>query len=130
MSNFKIGDRVRVSKDNTFNTSYHPIGSVGTIIKIDKSTNPYKCKWDNKPNGYEEGWVSVVEHLKNNKTLKTVPVDKHIVIEDSCNNFHGIDNSYNIAVERAKGISGDTTIYKMVEVAKVSTVKQVKKKRK
>lgn len=61
------------------------------------------------------------------KTPKPVPVDKHVVIEDSCNNFHGVFNSYNDAVEKAKGISGNTTIYKMVEVATVATEKRVKK---
>ena len=65
--------------------------------------------------------------LKSGKLPKPVPVDKHVVIKDSCGNFVGIRNSYKEAEELAKGSDGNMTIYKMTEVAKVTSERTVKK---
>ncbi|KKL66957.1 hypothetical protein LCGC14_2139780 [marine sediment metagenome] len=126
MNQFKVGDRVRVSENNTANTGHN--GKIGIIMIIDKTNIPFHVKFDETG---DNSWASKVELLgKSGKAPKAVPVDKHIVMEDSCNNYQGVFDSYNRAIEKAKNISGDTTIYKMTEIAKVSTIKQVKKKRK
>ncbi|HDZ27925.1 hypothetical protein LCGC14_0862640 [marine sediment metagenome] len=70
------------------------------------------------------------------KPIKEKPVDKHIVVEDSCNNSQGIYDSYDDAVDQAKSLSEKMVIYRMVRVAtvqserKVMRVRQVKIARK
>jgi len=54
---FKVGDRVKVSKDNTFNVKSFPVGKIGIIDIIDTTITPYRIK-------FEEGgvgWVNRVE---------------------------------------------------------------------
>ncbi len=59
------------------------------------------------------------------KPIKEKPVDKHIVVEDSCNNSQGIYNSYDDAVDHAKSLSGKMTVYRMAMVAIVQSERKV-----
>lgn len=124
MSKFKVGDRVKV-------TGKRASGSRDLYGKICTVTDAHDdwCKVDNLENGgiWDEDLTLVG---KNGKVLKPVPIDRHVVIEDSCLNNHGVYDSYDRAVEKAKEINEDTTVYKMVEVATVTNEKRVKKKRK
>ena len=58
---------------------------------------------------------------------KVVPIDLHLVLVDSCKNFVAVKNNYKDAVEIAKQESQAVTVYKLVEVAKVSTTRIVRK---
>jgi hypothetical protein len=59
--------------------------------------------------------------------IKEKQIDLHLVLVDSCKNFVGIKNNYKEAEELAKSKSDAVTIYKMVEVAKVTSERVVKK---
>ncbi len=61
------------------------------------------------------------------KPVKEKPIDRHIVMEDSCNNSQGVFNSYEDAVNKAKELSGKMTIYRLFEVAKVESQRKVTK---
>lgn len=91
-------------------------------------SNRYIVVKYNSPDGRTMQLGFESESLKKiGKNVKSVPIVKHLVIEDSCQNYHGIYSDYNGAVDKAKTISGATTIYKLTEVATVKSIKQVKK---
>ncbi|KKL45803.1 hypothetical protein LCGC14_2351960 [marine sediment metagenome] len=77
-------------------------------------------------NGHKDRWdISKFVLSKEGKKVKAKPIDKHLVMEDSCNNSQGVYDSYEDAVSRAKGLSGKLTIYRLVEVARVESQRKV-----
>ena len=133
---FKIGERVRVAVGNTENVENCKPGDIGVIVQMDSSSMPYHLKFE-APHQYPYSWVTSIEHISvNEKKSKPIPIEKHVVIKDSCGNFLVIKDSYKDAEEYARAYGNDAvTIYKMIEVAKVSTkvdriIKRVPVKRK
>jgi hypothetical protein len=72
-------------------------------------------------------YVSRFEKVVDGKKTKPLVVDKHVVVQDSCGNFLGFRDSYKEAEDLAKSNLNNVTIYKMVEVAKVTSERRVKK---
>jgi len=72
-------------------------------------------------------YVHRFEKISSSAKTKVVPEELHAILVDSCKNFVSIKHNYNDAVERAKTEKEAVTIYKLVEVAKVSTLRVVKK---
>ena len=137
MREFKVGDKVVAVK--SIDGKDVLVGKRGTICCIDGA---YKIgiKFDEKiDDGHtcdehcEVGYgrytykFDEIQFVKKGKKFKMPVIEKYLVIEDSCNNSHGIYDNYKVAEEKAKEISGNTTVYKLLEVAKISSVKQVKK---
>jgi len=123
---FKVGDKLRRkeeylnSGDWKMDCDYKKLNYQG-IFTIESIDLP-KChlvelsgKWD----------LERFNLTKKGKVVKPIPVDRHIVMEDDCNNSHGVYNSYENAVDRAKDLSGKMTIYRMVEVATVQSERKV-----
>lgn len=142
---FKIGDRVRAVK--SVDGRDELIGKTGVVAHIndgkytnigvdfdDKNFNGHNLNGHIQTDTGRYGRNEDFELISNvkGKKVKEVPIDKYMVIQDSCGNFIGIKNSYKEAEELAKTYnSNDMTIYKLTEVAKVSTkterlVKKVK----
>lgn len=60
------------------------------------------------------------------KHPKPLPIEKHVIVQDSCGNFIAFRNNKKDAIEYAKTYNKETlTIYKMVEVAKITTERKV-----
>ena len=97
MSDFKVGDRVKyISKD------YYSfdVGTVGTVIEINKNYKTYKVRLDNKVSGYgnNQDWYFPIWALSlENSVVKTNEIDVTINISDTeeidvtYENFQNID---------------------------------------
>lgn len=84
---FNVGDRVKVSKENTNNREFN--GLVGTIKKNDLSSVPFKILFDNYEGKRDyEGWVNQVELVKAGKKEKEEPEDltRFMVYGTGCRN--------------------------------------------
>ncbi len=136
---FKVGDLVRSTGE--YNYSFTTKDALCEVVKEEganyMSVKIIEHKTDKSCVGNEHSVDSknfVLE--KAGKRIKEKPVDKHIVVEDSCNNSQGIYDSYDDAVDQAKSLSEKMVIYRMVRVAtvqserKVMRVRQVKITRK
>jgi hypothetical protein len=59
--------------------------------------------------------------------IKIKPINRHLVVITSCQNFVAITNSYEEAEKLAKEKTDNLTIYKLIEVAQVQNTRQVKR---
>lgn len=137
MTKFNVGDRVvkarRYSNDEYCRfggeESVVPIGTRGEVVRtIDGAL---AVKFDNDCNwSLDETELD----LESKSKVKIQPIEKHLILQDSCGNFIAIKNSEKEAIEYAKGYNKeDLTIYKLIEVVKISTerkVSRVKSKKK
>ena len=129
---FKVGDIVKRKKEGMCGEWERYCGKFGSsltgnyrVVGMNDFRNTLKIDM----NGHHEGgWmVTNFELVENGKVPKLKPVDKHIVMEDNCNNSQGVFNSYEDAVTHAKELSGKMTIYRLFEVAKVESQRKVTK---
>ena len=65
--------------------------------------------------------------VKVSSSARQKPEELHVALIDSCKNFVSINRNYNDAIVRAKAEKEAVTVYKMVEVAKVSTLRTVRR---
>lgn len=123
MNKFKVGDKVR--RCGNGGNGYLSLGDIGIVtgIRYGEYVDVICSDGHNSIGNY----YSNLELVTPSKPTKQVPEDKHIVIIDSCQNFDGIFNSYNDAKVKAEQGSEEKTIYKMVEVAKVKSIRQTRK---
>lgn len=138
MTNFKIGDRIVYlgTKEGETGTEWNSYfgkygikrGSLGTIKEVRESNGGFFIREDGRPHSSGKLFAGDIELAKGRKA-KVVPVVKHVVIEDSCNNQHGTFNSYKEAEEKARSLSGNMTIYRLVEVSKITSTRKVTKVR-
>jgi len=84
----------------------------------DSPDSSYSWNWSD---GFEN-WEKVD---KIGGIAKAEPIEKHVVIKDDCQNFVGISNNLDSAIEMAKEQSSNVTVYKLVEVAKVKSERRV-----
>jgi hypothetical protein len=142
MTKFKIGDKVSFLGKRDHIPEYVCENVVDSSLIKHGST-----WWNNLPAevvGLDNGYV-IVRYSYQDQTMqlgfspdklvlvskgksKETPIIKHVVIQDSCGNFLGIKNSEKEAIVFAKSYNKENiTIYKMVEVAKVTTERRVSK---
>lgn len=128
---FKVGDKVKIIKTGC---GFPPaeVGNIVTItaIGIYNSDIGYKVnpKLGNTLSGMFDGFNGQSSfELVAHSTTKPQPVEKHVIVQDNCGNFVSFENSYNEAETKAKTSSNNVTIYKMIEIAKVSNERIVKK---
>ena len=133
MTNFKVGDKViAIAK----HSQEIPAG-IGIIRSIEGNIDVEFPDWDgghtcsgrcNPPHGWSYPIVDAERYLKliNAKSAKPQPEELHVVLVDSCKNFVGAYTSYKNAECSAKECSDDVTIYEITEIAKVSSIRQVK----
>jgi hypothetical protein len=139
MTKFKIGDKVRV-KTNLIPDNYYVgndgrcnIYCNGDMVKLGGETLvivSLTSKNNYNLNKTEYNWCDEMleDVTSKGKKVKETPIIKHVVIQDSCGNFLGIKNSEKEAIVFAKSYNKENiTIYKMVEVAKVTTERRVSK---
>jgi hypothetical protein len=138
MSKFKVGDVVKCVRETGEDNNL--IGMIGKVVNCSNHSNDFEIyhvdfgvhieQKNNSVNDtthiFNEDELEFIKD-KRGKLPKPVPIDKHVVIQDSCGNFIGFRNSYKEAEDLAKSYSNDITIYKMVEVAKVTSERRVKK---
>jgi len=116
------GDRVCALSEDGF----HNIGDTGTVEE-NNSIAPW-IKWDH----LRERHVEFEEDLKlirGGKKMKPEKIDKHAILQDSCDNLVDITNSLKfaegIAVEAGK--RNACTVYKLVPVSRFEpSVKKTK----
>ncbi len=89
---FKVGDKIVVSKDNTSNRDSYPTGTKGVIKEIDSSITPYFVDFDDG----ENGWVNKVELAKEYKPRVT-KTQSHLVVweenTDPCKYFNSLEEA-------------------------------------
>ena len=102
---FKVGDKIVVSKDNTSNRDSYPTGTKGVIKEIDSSITPYFVDFDDG----ENGWVNKVELAKEYKPRVT-KTPSHLVVweenTDPCKFFNSLEE----ANEFVKKLSENTNV--------------------
>ena len=137
MTKFNVGDRVvkarRYSNDQYCRFGGEdidlPIGTRGEVRMI--NGGDLVVSFDN---GCNWSLDETELDLESKSKVKIQPIEKHLILQDSCGNFIAIKNSEKEAIEYAKGYNKeDLTIYKLIEVAKISTerkVSRVKSKKK
>ena len=119
---FKVGDKVRrIGRDHIAGLN---IGETGIVIVLGGGITDVKS---DKTGRSESHYTEHLELVKKGKPIKVKPLDKHLVLIDSCQNFVGVKYSYKEAAELAKQQSEDCTVYKITEVANVKTIRSVKK---
>jgi hypothetical protein len=135
MTEFKVGDKIRCRQ------SFLRIkeGMTGVIAELKNTGNPpIGVIWDDFNDGHshisgsenDNGYYIYKENIEivsMGRKKKVVPVELHLILVDSCKNFVSVENNYKNAEETAKGQIESVTIYKLVEVAKVSSERRVKK---
>lgn len=128
MVEFKVGDKVQ--RINGYHNAMDT-GDTGIVMGVRNDGTSIDVKMDKNgifSEGHGYGNLKLISK-GNGKVPKAKPVDLHIVLQDSCNNDKGKFDSYKEAEAKAKTLSEDVTIYKLVEVAKVKSTRQVKKVR-
>ena len=147
---FKVGDIVRFAgkgREDSVPEFYYETEHIDQSLIKHGSTiwNGEDCEVKGIHNGY-----IAVEYTGNNaqkmclafrasnlslvkkgsrRPKKEKPIVKYVVIEDSCNNFRSIWNSYEDAEMSAKGASANLSIYRLVKVAEVQSERKVIKVR-
>lgn len=125
---FKIGDEVRILKSvGCISNHFGEVGIITSFSNEDRLAQ-IEFKDGNGYNGYTGigKYTAEIELVKGGKKLKIIPVEHHLVVEDSCKNIHGgINDNYKEAEDAAKAGFGDMTIYKLVEVAKVKSERKI-----
>ena len=124
---WKIGDKLRFIDGNQGGPNY-PVGTIFTAnsdvctdsgetrvyLLIDGcNSSDYFCKRFEKVIG------------KEGKKPKVIPKVLHIVLKDDCINVVSITDNYEVALTTAKNDSSNVTIYKLLEVAKVTSERKV-----
>ena len=125
---WKKGDKLRVIDANDYGISNGDIVTAGNNVSTDR--DEIVCVDIINVNGTEKSGYYPKRFEKisvRGIPRKVVPEDLHLVLIDSCKNFVAVKENYNDAVDVAKGESEAVTVYKLVEVAKVSTTRVVKK---
>lgn len=134
MTKFKVDDRVVKARPFT-NVKYCAYGgddtevSIGTegFVRTVICDEELQVIFDNGTSWKVD--QSELDLVKGYKAKPVKPIDKHLVVQDSCGNMEAIRDSYDEAEEYAKGKNWDATIYKMTEVAKVTNERKVTKVR-
>ena len=125
MVEFKVGDRVRRARGGS--NSDMNIGDVGVVIEIRENGTDLKVRKDgaNETYGHSTCNMDLVE--SNGKSIKVKPIELHIVLQDNCKNNLGIYNSYEGAINSNQSNKENISVYRLVKIAEVSNVRQVKK---
>jgi len=95
--------------------------SVGDGLRASFHDSPNSTQLWEWNKGFEN-WEKVDSKGKH---IKATPIEKHVVIKDDCQNFVGISNNLDSAIEMAKEQSSNVTVYKLIEVAKVKSERRV-----
>lgn len=123
---FKIGDRVKCIEENSsFNE-----GDIAKVVKIgNEESSGNTIFLTNIDQSERHVYTKYWRFEKQEKKGKEKPIDKHIVMQDDCKNFMGINDNYQDAENRAKELSGKVTVYRLVKVATVQSERKVVKVR-
>jgi hypothetical protein len=132
---FKVGDKVvkarPYSKENYCRyggcNSEVPIGTLGTIKSVN-SLSEVKVKFDNNVDwSVDISELSFEKGYKGTKPPKAKPIELHVVLNDACNNFVNINNSYEEAIKEIPSSKNKFGVYKLVRVATIEHVVKVTK---
>jgi hypothetical protein len=128
MVEFKSGDKVIKAK--RYNADKYcrwggesedvPIGTKGIVRCLSTSVGGVIVDFENGKDWTLDSCELVLDNGKNK--FKEVPIVKHLILQDSCGNFCAVKNSEKEAIDFAKTYNKENlTIYRMVEIAKVTT---------
>ncbi len=125
---FKVGDKIVVSKDNTFHPNNN--GKKGIIKVIDSTTKPYFVSFDSGG----ENWVAKVEFsIDKPKKLK---IPTHIVVwdeegKDPCKFYTSLEKANEFIKELSKNTSvkeDSIILVEIKDVKKITIQKSLRKK--
>ena len=125
--NFRKGDRLKVnSGSSVFNVG--DIVTCETDVDTDSSSAGIDVTLSDgrfTPNWRVDRFN--LEKGRPGRPKKVPPIELHLLVEDGCRNVIRLCDNYDKAVEESKGYSTKQTIYKLVKVADVDSVRQIKR---
>jgi len=125
---WKKGDKLRVIDSG--NKSVIHNGEIVTAINDVFTNDGYMsgAKITNMNGEQSYGFfANRFRKVSSSAKTKVIPEELYVILIDSCKNYVSLKRNYKDAVERAKTESSAVTVYKLVEVAKVSTTRVIKK---
>lgn len=131
---FEIGDRVELIERMDSDGKVGMRGTVkgensgATAVEFDDFTDGHSCGGLCKErSGYNCDEDKLIKISKSGRKVKAVKVDKHLVLQDDCNNVVKVAYSYDEVITQKPSGNETLTIYKLVPVAKIENTTKVTK---
>lgn len=126
-SSLTIGERWEVIENKSSDSETEGCPKMKLISTPNDSSKGYQL------GRIDSGWYmsrfKLVQDVNSKiKPLKQQPIVKHVIVQDSCGNFIAFADSELAAITKAQNTSKENmTVYRLVEVAKVTTERKVTK---